>query len=271
MAHRHTYRVSCAQDLRGEAGRSAALASPRSGSLLCTLEQCLHQGGAKGNPPVREPSIAILSDQNLFREGVVQLLQSQGFSRVSEHRRASELLHALEDNPPRLVLVDMDHSADDPFALLRDLRTRAPRTTVVIIGTAPQVGAAHGVVDGVVETPEANAQVLRAVVGLAQMSEHPTALPPPSPEAQLQRQQWSMLTPRQRDVLGFLATGSDNLKIAANLGISERAVKAHVSALLSLFSAENRTELAVLACRAGLRPPLRSIPRKPDLPRARAG
>jgi two-component system nitrate/nitrite response regulator NarL len=59
-------------------------------------------------------------------------------------------------------------------------------------------------------------------------------------------------------VLGHLSTGSDNLKIAAHLGISERAVKAHVSALLSVFSAENRTELAVLACRAGVRPPMRA-------------
>ncbi len=219
---------------------------------------------------MREPSIAILSDQNLFREGVVQLLHSQGFQRVSEYRSAAELLSSLGDSAPELVLVDMDHSTEDPYVFLRNLRERAPRSTVVIIGTAHQVGAANGVADGALETPEANAQVLRAVVSVMQMSEQPAVLPQPSAEAQLQRQQWSMLTPRQRDVLGFLATGSDNLKIAANLGISERAVKAHVSALLSLFSAENRTELAVLACRAGLRPPLRSLPRKPELTRAQA-
>jgi DNA-binding NarL/FixJ family response regulator len=189
---------------------------------------------------------------------------------VSEYRSAAELLNSLGDSPPELVLVDMDHSTEDPFVFLRSLRDRAPRSTVVIIGTAHQVGAANGVADGALETPEANAQVLRAVVSVMQMSEQPAVLPQPSAEAQLQRQQWSMLTPRQRDVLGFLAMGSDNLKIAANLGISERAVKAHVSALLSLFSAENRTELAVLACRAGLRPPLRSLPRKPELTRAQA-
>ena len=230
----------------------------------------MHYAGFERETTVSEPSIAILSDQNLFREGVVQLLRAQGYQRVSEYRSAAELLSALGDSPPQLVLVDMDHTTEDPFSLLRNLRGRAPRSTVVIIGTAHQVGAAHGMADGVLETPEANAQVLSAVVGLTQMSEQPTALPQPSAEAQLQRQQWSMLTPRQRDVLGFLATGSDNLKIAANLGISERAVKAHVSALLSLFSAENRTELAVLACRAGLRPPLRSVPRKPELTRAQA-
>jgi two-component system, NarL family, nitrate/nitrite response regulator NarL len=219
---------------------------------------------------MREPNIAIVSDQNLFREGFVQLLHSQGFQSVSEYPSAAELLSTIEHTAIQLVLVDMEHTADEPFLLLRNLRSRAPRSTVVIIGTAQQVGAANGTADGALETPEANAQVLHAVVGLAQLAEQPAAMPPPSPEAQHQRKQWSMLTPRQRDVLGFLSTGSDNLKIAANLGISERAVKAHVSALLSLFTAENRTELAVLACRAGLPPPLRSVASKSE-PRARVG
>ncbi|WP_224248856.1 LuxR C-terminal-related transcriptional regulator [Hyalangium gracile] len=209
---------------------------------------------------MREPVIAILSDQNLFREGLVQLLQSQGFHRVAEYRSAAELLGALTTSPPRLVLIDMDHGTDDPFPLLREFRHRAPRTTVVIIGTALQSGAAHANADAVLEMPSADAQVLRAVANLALAADQAGPVPPPSAEALHQRKLWSTLTPRQRDVLGFLSTGSDNLKIAANLGISERAVKAHVSALLSLFNAENRTELAVLACRAGMRPPIRTRP-----------
>jgi two-component system nitrate/nitrite response regulator NarL len=217
--------------------------------------------GRKGNPIVREPDIAILSNQNLFREGVVQLLHSQGFHHVSEYRSAAELLPALGLTPPQLVLIDLDHSADDPFPLLREFRLRAPRMTVVIIGTALQSGAAQGAADAFMETPDANTQVLHAVTSLALA---PQQVPTPpiqlSPEAQRQRQLWSTMTPRQREVLSFLSAGSDNLKIAAHLGISERAVKAHVSALLSLFGAENRTELAVLACRAGMRPPHRSQP-----------
>ncbi len=229
------------------------------GSLLFTQEQPLQHPEDERELTVREPDVAILSNQNLFREGVVQLLHSQGFHRVSEYRSAAELLAVLSVSPPRLVLIDMDHTADDPFPLLREFRRRAPQMTVVVIGTAQQGGAAHE--DASMEIPDINAQVLRAMASLALAAEQaPTAPIQPSPEAQRQRQLWSMMTPRQREVLGFLSTGSDNLKIAAHLGISERAVKAHVSALLSLFSAENRTELAVLACRAGVRPPQRSQP-----------
>jgi len=216
---------------------------------------------------VREPSVAILSNQNLFREGVVQLLHTQGIQQVSEYRSAADLLVVLGVTPPRLVLIDMDHTADDLFPLLREFRQRAPQMMVAVIGTALQSGAAHDDADAFVELPDANAQVLRAVTSLALGIEQAAAPPIQlSPEAQRQRQLWTMMTPRQREVLGFLSVGSDNLKIAAHLGISERAVKAHVSALLSLFGAENRTELAVLACRAGLRPPHRAQP--PALPMA---
>jgi DNA-binding NarL/FixJ family response regulator len=214
---------------------------------------------------VNEPRIAILSDQNLFREGVFQLLRLQGFHRVSEYRSAAEFQQSLQDVLPQLVLIDMDHRADEPFALLRELRGRAPGAMVVIIGAAQQGGA---VVQAM--RPDADTQVLRAALSLARASQEETATTQSSAEAQSQQQLWARMTPRQRDVLGYLSTGSDNLKIAAHLGISERAVKAHVSALLSLFNAENRTELAVLACRAGMRPPLRNMTRPQSLPQAQA-
>lgn len=216
---------------------------------------------------MNEPSIAILSDQNLFREGVVQLLRSQGFQRISEYQSAAELQREVL-TPPQLVLIDMDHRAEDPLALVRELRCKTPHATVVILGAAQQRAVAPGTEAAAVELPAGDTQALRAALSLAYAAQEPAQ---PSAEAQNQQRLWGMMTPRQRDVLGFLATGSDNLKIAANLGISERAVKAHVSALLSLFSAENRTELAVLACRAGLRPPLRSMPRSQTMPQARAG
>jgi two-component system, NarL family, nitrate/nitrite response regulator NarL len=219
---------------------------------------------------VLQPNLAILSDRNLFREGVVQLLRANGFQNVTEYHSAPELLRSLKSTPPRLVLIDMDHGADDPFPLLHELRHHSPRTTVVVIGTALQSAAVDGDAEASLETPGANAQVLAAVAGLALRPEAGPLPVQPSQEFQEQRQRWGNLTPRQREVLGYLSTGSDNLKIAANLGISERAVKAHVSALLSLFHAENRTELAVLACRAGLRPPVRVLAPAARLVQARA-
>jgi len=64
---------------------------------------------------------------------------------------------------------------------------------------------------------------------------------------------WQRITPRQRSVMRLLAVGRDNRTIARGLGVGERAIKAHVSALLALFGLDNRTELALLASDAGLR------------------
>jgi DNA-binding NarL/FixJ family response regulator len=65
------------------------------------------------------------------------------------------------------------------------------------------------------------------------------------------------VTERQREVLSWLAIGLDNTAIGKKLHIGERAVKAHVSTLLELFDLDNRTQLALLADRAGIRPPRR--------------
>jgi PAS domain S-box-containing protein len=51
------------------------------------------------------------------------------------------------------------------------------------------------------------------------------------------------LTPRQVEVMQLLARGHTNRQIAEALGVSERAVKAHVSLLLEKFGVPNRAGL----------------------------
>jgi len=200
-----------------------------------------------------DPIVVVLSDRNPFREGVAQFLQSHGFQSVTGYQTGAQLLSALEHHTPRMVLIDMEHGADAPFPILQEVRRRAPGCTAMILGAGVASTATAEATERPLKALELDSHLLTAVASLAMKGEET----PPHQDTQ-QRQRWSNLTPRQRDVLGYLSTGSDNLKIAAHLGISERAVKAHVSALLSVFSAENRTELAVLACRAGVRPPMRS-------------
>jgi DNA-binding NarL/FixJ family response regulator len=59
-------------------------------------------------------------------------------------------------------------------------------------------------------------------------------------------------TARQREVLALLALGQQNKRIAGALGIAERTVKLHVTALLQTLGARNRTHLVVLARERGL-------------------
>jgi len=53
------------------------------------------------------------------------------------------------------------------------------------------------------------------------------------------------LTNRQKQVLVLLAKGMSNKEIARELSVSEHTVKIHVTAILRLFRASNRTEVVV--------------------------
>lgn len=59
-------------------------------------------------------------------------------------------------------------------------------------------------------------------------------------------------TARQREVLLLVAQGQPNKRIAQELGIAERTVKLHVTALLDTLQARNRTHLLVVARAQGL-------------------
>jgi DNA-binding NarL/FixJ family response regulator len=60
------------------------------------------------------------------------------------------------------------------------------------------------------------------------------------------------LTPRQAQVLALLMKGRANKEICRDLGLAERTVKAHLSAVLNVLKATSRTQAVIAANRLGL-------------------
>jgi DNA-binding NarL/FixJ family response regulator len=60
------------------------------------------------------------------------------------------------------------------------------------------------------------------------------------------------LTARERDVLAAITRGRANREIARQLGLSEKTVKTHVSAILTKLGVQDRTQAALYAVRTGL-------------------
>ncbi len=199
-----------------------------------------------GHPTGKPPVVALLSENNLFREGTAELLRAQGFRHIREYRHAATLLHDVRDHHPDILMVDLDHENGDTLSLVHGLRRALPDTHVVVIGTALRQLVVRREVEPGLVTPSADSIAL----GLAADRRLEPALP------RIRWNRFGQLTRRQRDVLRWLPVGADNLSIAHHLHIGERAVKAHISTLLGDLGLENRTQLAILADRAGLRPPV---------------
>jgi DNA-binding NarL/FixJ family response regulator len=60
------------------------------------------------------------------------------------------------------------------------------------------------------------------------------------------------LTPREIDVLEWVAAGLPNKAIAGRLGISDQTVKFHISAIYAKLNAHNRTDAVRIGVRLGL-------------------
>jgi len=194
--------------------------------------------------------IAVESGRGLFREGVSELLRQHGFE-ARDYASHADLLHATRRGVPDLVLLDLEDGTGEPPHLLRELRAKWPRATVVAIGTPRQLAAQAPAADGWVEQPGAGARDVFAIAEAVGRARQGRVRLPVPPGVARELMIWESLTRRQRQVLGLLGCGLGNPKIAAALGISERAVKVHVSSLLEKFSVDNRTGLALIACLAG--------------------
>ncbi len=62
----------------------------------------------------------------------------------------------------------------------------------------------------------------------------------------------SPLTPRETEILNYIAQGYLNKQIAGELGISEQTIKNHVTSILRKLNANARTEAVVGAIKQGL-------------------
>lgn len=73
----------------------------------------------------------------------------------------------------------------------------------------------------------------------------------PEAQAPVQDNLLASLTPRQQELLMLIAQGRDNAQIAAALGLSDKTVRNHITAIFAKLSVDNRAQAIVRARDAG--------------------
>jgi len=210
--------------------------------------------------------VAILEDQQVFREALVAVLEGAGMEVVAGCAEPAPFFARVRETLPHVALVDLRLELPEREAptcgmsALRRLRDFFPAVKPLVLSghreqevveQCLQAGAAGYLWKQNVGCAEVVEAVERVGRGERLLS---VGMSPPRPETS-SRGALDLLTPREREVLGFIAAGADNLRIATRLRITERTVKAHITSIYKKLGSENRAQLAVLGCQLGVQRP----------------
>ena len=217
------------------------------------------------NGPIR---VLVADDHRVVRQGLRTFLATTGDIRVvgeaSDGSQTLTQLHALHDRgeAPDVVLMDLLMSPMDGIEATRQIRARYPDVQVVALTSFAEEDKADAALDAGASgflLKDADAGEVAAAIRAAHRGEvhiDPAiagrlvrALRTPS-----MPQPGSALTGREREVLRLVAVGKANKDIAAELRISERTARTHVSSILTKLRLTSRTEAALWAVREGLGP-----------------
>jgi DNA-binding NarL/FixJ family response regulator len=207
--------------------------------------------------------VAIAEDSVLLREGLTRLLDEGGFDVVAQCENADDLLLKVRSFPPDVVIMDIrlppTHN-DEGLRAAIELRSSHPSVGVLVLSQYVEVGLALKLVadsaDGVgYLLKDRISDVKEFLAAVRRVAEGGSALDPIIVSTLLARQRpddpIAQLTPREREVLELMASGSSNQGIADSLVITVRAVEKYVSSIfgklgLPSTGTESRRVLAVL-------------------------
>ena len=207
--------------------------------------------------------VVVADDHPVFREGLVMVLRERGIEVVAGVADGQEALNAAAARNPDVVLMDLAMPGLGGIEATRRLAAGHPAIAVLVLTMSEDddslFAALRAGARGYLLKEAAADDIARAVVTVARGE---TVLGArvsgrvldavrggllPGAAAPFPR-----LTEREREVLELVARGYQNARIAHHLGLSEKTVRNHISAILAKLPAATRAEAVALARDEGL-------------------
>lgn len=224
-------------------------------------------------PPKERQKIRVLiaDQQPLFRQGVRSILsQIADLDICGEVDSSSELISAISTLYPDVILLDIELSSNEEgMDLAKAVKQLLPSAAVILLSPQPNddelFQAIKSRVAGYVKRDISSTELV-TTIRRAASGEHPindTFLSQPKVAHQVLEQfqnfSWgkgaesfvSPLTPRETEILTYMAQGYFNKQIALELNISEQTIKNHITSILRKLDANARTQAVITALKRG--------------------
>lgn len=205
------------------------------------------------NGAARKPvSVMIVDDQLLVRDAVAAMLESSGRFKVTELLDRGDDAHdAARKSSPQIAIIDIEMPGRSAFDTARAIRASSPVTKIVFLTghghrrfmqEAADIGAA-----AFIEKSTSPVDVLHILERVGK-GEQIAIRQDPEPDPT----RFDRLSPRELEVLKYIAQGLSTREMAEVMFLSPRTVERHVERLMSRLGIRDRLRLALYAYAEGI-------------------
>ena len=210
--------------------------------------------------------LLVVDDHEVVRQGLVAMLDRRdGFEVVAQAGTVAESIDAAARYEPDLVIMDVRLPDGSGIEACRDIRSARPETRVIMLTSYPDEEAVlSAIIAG------ASGYLLKQIRGrdlvnaLEAVGRGESLLDSAVTEKVLERvrrmasgaeaDELSDLTAQERKILLLVAEGKTNKEIAAEVFLSDKTVKNHVSSILSKLNLQRRAQAAAFVTKHHLSP-----------------
>lgn len=212
--------------------------------------------------------ILIADDHPIFRDGLKKLLGLEDdFQVIGEAQNGQQTVELVQKLQPDILLLDLKMPGMNGLAALEQMQNKLKNTRVIILTASEQeqevVQAIRLGTAGVVPKHSATEILIKSIRKVASgevwLDNRMTAalvreFSEPVPPAREQPK--SLLSAREREIVGLVCQGYRNKEIAEKMFISEQTVKNHLHNIFDKLGVSDRLELALYAIHKKINEPV---------------
>ena len=204
--------------------------------------------------PIR---VLIVDDHPVVRNGLVGMLS--GRPEIEIAGEASDGQQAVEQSArlsPQVILMDLRMPVLDGVEAITRIHDRQPAVRVLVLTTydtdADILRAIEAGATGYILKDAPREELYRAILATAQGQTYLSPAVASRLMDQLRAPAETALSPREVDVLVWVAKGASNKEIARHLHLSEATVKSHLLHIFTKLGVNDRTQAVTLALQKGI-------------------